>query len=143
MCRIIFHDLLKTHGTSYVRRHMLPLYHTTVLSGSGKRDRIVEHLSTRISGNRDGRRLFSAIKDLFLSAIDTLLEETSEKLEAVTDRCCEDIRNDLRLLNEATPVLDQGGFIRTVSNLLERSKLNRNQAQRDFDALFPEPEVPN
>jgi hypothetical protein len=110
------------------------MYQSGVEPGHGKRLRIIEQLSTRIRGNRDGRRLFSVMKDLFLSAINALFEETNEKLRAATNRCCEDIRNDLRLLNEAAPAVDQRDFIRTMSGLLEQSKVDRDRAQGEFDA---------
>ncbi|KFZ11693.1 hypothetical protein V502_07457 [Pseudogymnoascus sp. VKM F-4520 (FW-2644)] len=139
--QFIFHDLLKTHGTSYVRRHMLPMYQSGVEPGNGKRVRIIQKLCTTIKGNREDRKLFSVMKDLFLAAMDNLLDETTDKLRAATDKCCEDIRIDLRLLDVAAPVVDQGSFIRTMSNLLERSKADRDQAQREFDSQFPEPAV--
>lgn len=137
--RFIFHDLLKTHGTSYVRRHMLPMYQSGVEPGKGKRVRIIQKLCTTIKGNREDRKLFSVMKDLFFAAMDNLLDETTDKLRAATDKCCEDIRIDLRLLDVAAPSVDQGSFIRTMSNLLERSKVDRDQAQREFDSQFPEP----
>ncbi|OBT66790.1 hypothetical protein VE03_03995 [Pseudogymnoascus sp. 23342-1-I1] len=137
--QFIFHDLLQTHGTSYVRRHMLPMYQSGVEPGNGKRIRIIQKLCTTIKGNREDRKLFSVMKDLFLAAVENLLNETNEKLRAATDKCCEDIRIDLRLLDVAAPAVDQGLFIRTMSSLLERSKADRDQAQRDFDSQYPEP----
>ncbi|OBT38703.1 hypothetical protein VE00_10646 [Pseudogymnoascus sp. WSF 3629] len=137
--QLVFHDLLKTHGTSYVRRHMLPMYQSVVEPGTGKRIRIIQKLSTTIRGNREDRKLFGVMRDLFLAAIDNLLDETNGKIRAATDRCCEDIRTDLRLLDVAAPAADQRLFIRTLSSLLERSKTDRDQAQREFDSQFPEP----
>ncbi|OBT58322.1 hypothetical protein VE04_00743 [Pseudogymnoascus sp. 24MN13] len=137
--QLVFHDLLKTHGTSYVRRHMLPMYQSVVEPGSGKRIRIIQKLRTTIRGNREDRKLFSVMSDLFLTEMDNLLNETNEKIRAATDRCCEDIRIDLRLLDVAAPAVDQGFFIRTLSSLLERSKTDRDQAQSEFDSQFPEP----
>ncbi|OBT77048.1 hypothetical protein VF21_02905 [Pseudogymnoascus sp. 05NY08] len=140
--QLVFHDLLKTHGTSYVRRHMLPMYQSVVEPGRGKRIRIIQKLRTTISGNREDRKLFSVMRDLFLAAMDNLLNETNENIRAATDRCCEDIRIDLRLLDVAAPAVDQGLFIRTLSSLLERSKTDRDQAQSEFDSQFPEPAAP-
>ncbi|KFY43837.1 hypothetical protein V494_01801 [Pseudogymnoascus sp. VKM F-4513 (FW-928)] len=108
---------------------------------TGKRKRIIQKLCTTIEGNRHDRKLFVVIKELFRTAMDKLLDETNEKLKAVTDRCCEDIRVDLGLLDVVAPAADQGLFVRTMSSLLERSKADRDQAQGEFDSQFPDPEA--
>ncbi|KFX86752.1 hypothetical protein V490_08886 [Pseudogymnoascus sp. VKM F-3557] len=137
--QFIFHDLLKTHGTSYVRRYMLPMYQAGVQPGSGKRARIVQTICTTIRGNYEGRKLFTVMKNLFLTAMDNLLDETSRKLKAATDECRENINVDLGLLDVVTPAVDQGFFIQTLSGLLEQSKIDRDQAQEEFDSEFPGP----
>ncbi|KFY22450.1 hypothetical protein V493_06579 [Pseudogymnoascus sp. VKM F-4281 (FW-2241)] len=138
--QLVFHDLLKTHGTSYVRRHMLPMYQSGVEPGTGKRIRIIQKLCATIKGSHEDRKLFTVMKELFLAEMDKLLYETSEKLKAATDSCCENIRVDLRLLDVdvAAPSVDQGLFIRTLVSILERSKIDRDQAQGEFDSQFPE-----
>ncbi|OBT49128.1 hypothetical protein VE00_00035 [Pseudogymnoascus sp. WSF 3629] len=137
--QFIFHDLLKTHGTSYVRRYMLPMYQAGVQPGRGKRALIVRTICTTIRGNHEGRKLFTVMKDLFLAAMDNLLDETSKKLKAATDECRENISVDLRLLDVVAPAVDQGVFIQTLSSLLEQLKIDRDQAQREFDSQFPGP----
>lgn len=79
------------------------------------------------------------MKDLFLAAMDNLLDETSKKLKAATDECRENISVDLRLLDVVAPAVDQGDFIRTLSGLLEQSKIDRDLAQSEFDSQFPGP----
>ena len=108
------------------------MYQSGVVPGDGKRIRIVQKLCTTIEGNREDHKLFSVIKDLFFAAMDNLLDETNERLRAATDKCCEDIRIDLGLLDVAAPAADQGLFIRTMSSLLERSKIDRDQTQREI-----------
>lgn len=118
---------------------MRPMYQSGVEPGDRKRIRIIQKLCATIKGNREDLKLFSAMKGLFLAAMDNLLTETNENLRAATNRCCEDIRIDLGLLDVAVPAVDQGSFIRTTSSLLEQLKVDRDQAQRDFDSQFPDP----
>lgn len=115
------------------------MYQAGVQPGRGKRALIVRTIFTTIRGNHEGRKLFTVMKDLFLAAMDNLLDETSKKLKAATDECRENISVDLRLLDVVAPAVDQGVFIQTLSSLLEQLKINRDQAQREFDSQFPGP----
>lgn len=115
------------------------MYQAGVQPGRGKRDRIVRTICTTIKGNYEGRKLFTVMKDLFITAMDKLLDETSKKLKAATDECCENINVDLRLLDVVVPAVDQGVFIQTLSGLLEQSKIDRDRAQEEFDSEFPGP----
>lgn len=137
----IFHGLLRAHETSYVMRHMLPMYNTVTHSGDGTKNRILDSLESRVRGPP---RLFDVVGDFFLSDMASLLEETNEKLQRATDMCCEDIRRDLDLLrgeNISAPEAD--GVLEMMFNMLDQSRLRRVEAQSEFETRISELRGPN
>ncbi|RDL41569.1 uncharacterized protein BP5553_01548 [Venustampulla echinocandica] len=139
--QIIFHDLFKTHGTSYVMRHMLPMY-SEVQSGSGTKNRILTRLDLQVRGDRNNAGVFKAIRDLFISEINSLLEETNEQLQRAIEKCGEDIMSDLELLRgEDTPGVEQDGVLETMFTVLGEARTNRDEAVRVFEAGIVEPVV--
>ncbi|KFY28271.1 hypothetical protein V491_00545 [Pseudogymnoascus sp. VKM F-3775] len=116
----------------------LSTWNMQTLDAFWRQDGAHKTLASR-GGNHQGRKLFTVMKDLFLAAMDNLLDEASKKLKAATDECCENISVDLRLLDVVAPAVDQGAFIQTLSSLLGQLKIDRDQAQREFDSQFPGP----
>jgi hypothetical protein len=115
---------------------MLPMYNV-VKSGTGTKKNIIHSLETRVKGPP---RLFIVLKELFLHSINSLLEETAAKLQAATDKCCEDIGNDLELLRgEEVPVAEEDGVIERMFEILEQSRAGRDEAARVFEAGLVEP----
>lgn len=123
-------------------RHMLPMYNV-IESGPGTKQRLLQRLNSQVTGDRNTARLFKVIRDFFISAIDSLLQATNEKLKTATDKCCEDIGNDLELLRgEDVPAMEQDGVLEMMFNILEQARASRDDAQRRFEAGLVERELP-
>lgn len=131
---MLFHDFLQTHGTSYVMRQMLPMY-SEGQSGDGTKKRILARLRLQVTGDRNNVGLFKAISKGFMLDTNSLLEETDGELRRATEKCCEDIRNDLELLRgENTPVAEQDGVLEMMFTMLEEARTNREEVVRVFEA---------
>ncbi|RFU26950.1 hypothetical protein B7463_g9389, partial [Scytalidium lignicola] len=132
--QLIVHDLFGSHGTSYVMRHMQPTYNVTE-SGHGMKQRLLDRLNLRVRGDHDNPRLFKATGDFFISAVESLLEETREKLHRATDRSCEDIKRDLELLRgENVQAQEQADILDTMFAILDHAKNKRDEAEREFES---------
>lgn len=99
------------------------------------RDRCIHRLKLQITGDRTKPKLFRVIRDLLVSAIESLLERTHETLENAVNQCCVDIGIDLGLLRgEEVPALGEEGIIATVFDILDQSKARVDVAEREFES---------
>ena len=115
---------------------MLPMYNE-IDSGAGVTKRRIQRLKLQISGDRNNPKLFKAIRDLFISALSTLLEDTKEKLQEAVDKCSADIGNDLELLRgEDVPASDESTLTGMMFDVLEEAQTRRADALREFEAGF-------
>jgi hypothetical protein len=135
--RTIFHDLLRTHGTSYVMHCMLPMYNE-IDTGDGVTKRRIKRLELQISGDRNNPKLFKVIRDLFIAALSKLLEDTKAKLQEAVDKCSVDIGNDLELVRgEDVSTSDEGNLTGMIFDVLEVAQTRRTEALREFEAALP------
>jgi hypothetical protein len=132
--RTIFHDLLRAHGTSYVMHRMLPMYNE-IDGGDGVKKRRIQRLELQISGDRNHPQLFKVIRDLFITALSTLLEDTKAKLQEAVDKSSADIGNDLELVRgEEVPNADGSNLTGMIFDVLDAARRRRTEALEEFRA---------
>jgi hypothetical protein len=109
--------------------------YNVIVSGTGMKKRMIQRLNLQIAGDRNNPRLFRTISVSFSVAILSLLHETNEMLKTATDKCCEDIGNDLELLRgENVPAVEEDGALETLRTILEHARTSRDDAERVFEA---------
>ncbi|KAF4625419.1 hypothetical protein G7Y89_g12745 [Cudoniella acicularis] len=107
----IFHDLLRTHGTSYVMHCMKPI------------------------GDRNNPKLFKVIRDLFIAAMSALLDDTKDKFQEAVDKCYADIENDLELVRgEEAPPSNEEVLTGLLFDALDEAQRKREAVLREFEA---------
>lgn len=103
--------------------------------GDGVTKRRIKRLELQISGDRNNPNLFKAIRDLFITALSKLLEDTKAKLQDAVDKCSADIGNDLELVRgEEVPNSDESTLTGMIFDVLEVARTRRTEALREFQA---------
>jgi hypothetical protein len=131
--RAIYHNLLKSHSTSYVWRHMHPMYQISAADkGRHLRQRCIDRLRSRIASDP---RLFVKIRECFMSAMDDLLSETNTQLLRAVDQCCQDVGRDLELLQgEQVPVAEDNGMLEAMWTVLDTARDALDRVIGEFEA---------
>ncbi|CAG8958124.1 hypothetical protein HYFRA_00000470 [Hymenoscyphus fraxineus] len=120
----IFHDLLKSHSSSFVMQRMQPMYNE-IDSGNGVTKRRTERLKRQISGDP---KLFKVITRLFLAALEALLGDVNTKLQQAVNNCSAEIENDLNLVRgEEVPAVQEND-LRVLCTVWEEASANREIA---------------
>jgi hypothetical protein len=113
---------------------MQPMYNE-IDAGNGVKQRRIQRLQLQISGDRNNPKLFKVIRDLFIAALSTLLEDTKLKLQEAVDKCYADIGNDLELVRgEDVPASDESNLTGMMFDVLEEAQTRRVEAVREFKA---------
>lgn len=127
--RTTFHDLLKTHSSSFVMHRMQPMYNE-IDSGNGVTKRRIQRLKKQISGDP---KLFTVIKSLFIAALGALLEDVRVKLQQAVDNCLSEIENDLELVRgEEVPAVQENN-LRMLCAVWEEASARRKRASESLE----------
>lgn len=124
--RTTFHDLLKTHSSSFVMHRMQPMYNE-IDSGGGVTKRRIQRLKVQISGNP---KLFTVIRQLFIETLGALLEDVKVKLQQAVNNCSSEIENDLDLVRgEEVPAVQENN-LRVLYAVYEEASARMERASK-------------
>ncbi|KAG9235237.1 hypothetical protein BJ875DRAFT_459547 [Amylocarpus encephaloides] len=128
--QIIYHNLLKTHGSSYVMQYMLPMY-AVIDHGTGVTKRRFVSLKSRIEGQP---KLFAEIATLCTTAVTSTIVGFREKLYEILDKCHQDIKADLDIVSGENIAANDPGYVTaSMYEVLEDVSKKREAVLSEFE----------